>query len=258
MRTSLSIDSKIMIKFRADLHLHTVLSPCGDLDMSPSHLVEQAKLRAVQIIGITDHNSTKHAKLVRDLAAIEGILTLCGAEVTSKEEAHLLCFMPNDESLQLLQDFIDENILKIPNNPKYFGLQLLVNAREEILGEEEYLLINAIDKDLNEIAEFVRVNGGIFIPAHVDRPAFSLTSQLGFVPPDLLCDALEISKHSTPDSIVAQFPYLKGRTFIQSSDAHYVQDVANAFTDFYLQEASFEEVKMALAQQEGRYCKIPQ
>lgn len=246
-----------MIKFRADLHLHTVLSPCGDLDMSPSQLVEHAHLRGIQIMGVTDHNSTKHAKLVRDLAAKVNIFTLCGAELTSKEEAHLLCFMPNDEKLQLLQDFIDENILKIPNNPKYFGEQLLVNEKEEIIAEEEFLLINAIDKDVNEVGEFVMQNGGVFIPAHVDRPAFSLTSQLGFVPPDLECSAIEISKHSSQEELLSQFPYLKGRSFIQSSDAHYVADIASAFTNFYLKEASFAEMKKAFAQEDGRYCEIP-
>ena len=81
-----------MKKFRADLHLHTVLSPCGDLDMSPSKLVEQAKLMGLNNIGIADHNSTKHAKLISKIAQEAGIFTLCGAELTSKEEAHLLCF----------------------------------------------------------------------------------------------------------------------------------------------------------------------
>lgn len=246
-----------MIKFRADLHLHTVLSPCGDLDMSPSQLVEHAHLRGIQIMGVADHNSTKHARLVRDLAIKVNIFTLCGAEVTSKEEAHLLCFMPNDEKLQLLQEFIDENILKIPNNPKYFGEQLVVNEKEEIISEEEYLLINAIDKDVDEIGEFVMRNGGFFIPAHVDRPAFSLTSQLGFIPPDLKCTAIEISKRSSEEELLSQFPYLTGRSFIQSSDAHYVADIASAFTNFYLKEASFEEMKKAFANEDGRYCEIP-
>lgn len=246
-----------MIKFRADLHLHTVLSPCGDLDMSPSQLVAHAHLRGIQIMGITDHNSTKHARLVRDLAAKVNIFTLCGAEVTSKEEVHLLCFMPNDEKLDLLQQFIDDHILKIPNNPKYFGEQLVVNEEEEIISEEEYLLINAIDKDVNEIGDFVMQNGGIFIPAHVDRPAFSLTSQLGFFPPDLESTAIEVSKHSSEEALLSQFPYLKGRSIIQSSDAHYIADIASAFTNFYLKETSFEEMQKAFSKEEGRYCEIP-
>lgn len=247
-----------MKKFRADLHLHTVLSPCGDLDMSPTRLLEQAHLMGLKIIGITDHNSTRHARLVRELAAKKDIFTLCGAEVTSKEEAHLLCFMPDDEKLEELQKFISQNLQKVVNKPRLFGEQLLVNEQEEILEEEEYLLINAIDKDVNEIQEFVEMNGGIFIPAHIDRQAFSLVSQLGFVPPDLKFDALEISKYSTLEQILLQFPYLSESTFIRSSDAHYINDIGSGYTHFYLKERSFEEIKMALRKEDGRYCQIPE
>lgn len=247
-----------MIPFRADLHLHTVLSPCGDLGMSPSALVEQAHLLGLNIIGITDHNATRHARLVQDLAARKDIFTLCGAEVTSKEEAHLLCFMPDGEKLDLLQNYIETYLQKVENKVKFFGEQLLVNEYEEILEEEKYLLINAIDQDVNQISAFVLSNGGIFIPAHVDRQAFSLTSQLGFIPPDLQCDALELSKHSNVNQVVQQFPYVKDYSFIRSSDAHYIQDVGSGYTNFYLQERSFEEIRMALHKVDGRYCEIPQ
>lgn len=247
-----------MIPFRADLHLHTVLSPCGDLGMSPTALVEQAHLMGLKIIGITDHNSTRHARLVRELAAKKDIFTLCGAEVTSKEEAHLLCFMPDGKKLDMLQNYIDTYLQKVENNVKFFGEQLLVNEYEEILEEETYLLINAIDQDVNQISDFVLSNGGIFIPAHVDRQAFSLTSQLGFIPPDLQCDALEVSKHSNVNQVVQQFSYVKNYSFIRSSDAHYINDIGSGYTQFYLKERSFEEIKMALHKEEGRYCEIPQ
>lgn len=247
-----------MIPFRADIHMHTVLSPCGDLGMSPTALVEQAQLLGLKIIGVTDHNSTRHARLVRELAAKKDIFTLCGAEVTSKEEAHLLCFMPDGKSLDMLQDYIDAYLQKVENNVKFFGEQLLVNEFEEILEEEKYLLINAINQDVNQISEFVLSNGGIFIPAHVDRQAFSLTSQLGFIPSDLECDALEVSKHSNVDQVVQQFGYVKDYSFIRSSDAHYINDIGSGYTNFYLKERSFDEIKMALTKTNGRYCEIPQ
>jgi len=244
-----------MKAFRADLHLHTVLSPCGDLEMSPSQLVTQAHLMGLNIIGITDHNSTKHALLIKKLALGKGIFTLCGAEITSKEEAHLLCFMPDAESLQKLQDYIDTHLLKIKNKANYFGEQLLVNEKEEILNEEPFLLINALDKDVNEISDFVYEQEGIFIPAHIDRAAFSLTSQLGFVPPDLKCHAYEISKHTTVKQMLTTAPYLKEACFIQSSDAHYIIDVGAAFSVMHLKELTFSEIKKALEGVDGRSCK---
>ncbi|MCK5776741.1 MAG: PHP domain-containing protein, partial [Bacteroidales bacterium] len=236
-----------MKAFRADLHLHTVLSPCGDLEMSPSRLVEQAHLMGLNIIGITDHNSTKHAHLVEKLAREKGIFTLCGAEVTSKEEVHLLCFMPDKKSLRKLQDYIDKHLQKIPNKPDYFGEQLLVNEKEEILNEEPYLLINALDQDVDEISAFVYEQEGIFIPAHIDRAAFSLTSQLGFVPPDLKCHAYEISKHTTVEKMIDTAPYLQNSCYIESCDGHYIADVATVFSVMHMEELTFEEIKKALA-----------
>lgn len=247
-----------MKKYRADLHLHSVLSPCGDLEMSPINLVEQAKLRGLEIIGITDHNSTKHSALVKELALREGIFCLCGAEVTSKEEAHLLCFMPDEATLQELQDYLDFHLIKVPNNTKYFGEQLVVSEQEEILSEEPFLLINAIDQDVNQISHFVMERGGIFIPAHINRSAFSLASQLGFVPPDLYFHALEISRYISLKEFLAENPYLSKSSFIQSSDAHFPVDVGSVFTNFYLENPNFEEIKMALQNKEGRYCEIPE
>ena len=46
------------MQFKADMHIHSVLSPCGDIEMSPSAIVAQAKAKGLDIIGLTDHNST--------------------------------------------------------------------------------------------------------------------------------------------------------------------------------------------------------
>ncbi len=238
--------------FSADLHMHTVISPCGDLDMSPVRIVEKALEKKLDIIGITDHNCTKHALLTAEIGKKKGLSVLCGAEVTSREEAHLVCFMPNAEKLQVLQDYIDTYLIKIPNNPKLFGEQLLVDEQELILDEEPYLLINAIDQSVEEISAFIFAQGGLFIPAHIERPTFSLTAQLGFVPPDLQCHAMEISRFSEISQMVEKHPDWSKHTLIQSSDAHFIDDIGKAYTDFYIEKPNFEEIKKALLQQDGR------
>ena len=85
------------MKFRADMHIHSVLSPCGDLEMSPSAIVATARERGLDIIGLTDHNSTLTADVPRRLGERVGMHVLMGAEVTTKEEVHCLCFMPTTE-----------------------------------------------------------------------------------------------------------------------------------------------------------------
>ena len=51
--------------FKADLHIHTVLSPCGDLEMSPTAIVDRALARGLDMIAISDHNTTRQVKVTQ-------------------------------------------------------------------------------------------------------------------------------------------------------------------------------------------------
>lgn len=241
-----------MQQFRADLHVHTVLSPCGDLDMSPVNIVELAIQRKIDILGITDHNSTKHCALIKKLAEEKGIFVLCGAEVTTKEEIHCLTFFENLDTLTVFEEYLDQHITKVKNKPNLFGYQVVVDEDDKILEEVDHLLINAIDQSIDQVEEKVHGLGGLFIPAHIDRPAYSLFSQLGFVPPDLKADALEVSKMHTISGFVESHPELKGYTFIQSSDAHLPEQLGTQTTTFEIATRSFKEIKMALKGENGR------
>lgn len=241
--------------FSADMHVHTVLSPCGDLEMSPVNVVEAAALKQIDILGITDHNSTRHGPLIKKLAAKHGIFVLCGAEVTTREEAHCLAFFENDEALNDFQDYLDEHLPDIKNDPRYFGCQVVVNEKDEILEEVDRLLISALDQSLSQIEEKVHALNGLFIPAHIDRPSLSLISQLGFVPPDLKADAFEISGKMDRSEIIRRYPYLKDATFICSSDAHYPDQIGRRTTKMSLEKRSFKEIAMALHGDQGRSVK---
>ncbi|PID93808.1 MAG: histidinol-phosphatase [Bacteroidetes bacterium] len=239
-------------EFAADLHIHTVLSPCGSLDMSPLNIVKEAARKGLDIIGITDHNASAHCEVVSEIAKDFGIFVMCGMEVTTSEEAHCLTFFDNQESLNQFQTVLDSSILKIPNDPDKFGYQVIVNREEEIIDTVDWLLISATSLSINELADKARQYGGIVIPAHIDRSAYSLTSQLGFVPPDLEVNGFEVSKYASPEAMIQQFPYLKAASFIQSSDAHFIPDIGTVRTHFKLKHRSFEEIKYALNHQKGR------
>jgi 3',5'-nucleoside bisphosphate phosphatase len=241
-----------MQQYRADLHVHTLLSPCGDLEMSPANIVKRAAELEIKILGIADHNSTKQAPLVKKLAEKEGIFTLCGAEVTTKEEVHCLAFFENIEILSEFQKYLDEHLPDIKNDPKYFGHQVVIDEQEMILEEISKLLISGIHQSLDQVEQKVHELKGIFIPAHIDRKKFSLTSQLGFVPSDLKADAFEISGLTSVNDIVKKFPYLREKTFIRSSDAHHIGNLGTGYSIFEMNEPNFTEVKMALSQEEGR------
>jgi PHP family Zn ribbon phosphoesterase len=229
--------------YKADLHIHTVLSPCGDLEMSPLNIIRKAKEKGIDIIGITDHNSTKHCELVEKIGKANGVFVLKGAEVTTKEEVHCLAFFDNIRTLNEFQLYLELNLPDTPNNPEKFGYQVVVDENENIIENVEKLLISALGQSIDQIEKKVHQLGGIFIPAHVNRSKNSLISQLGFVPSNLKVEALEISKHITKEEFLMKNQYLKNYTFIQSSDAHFIENIGDAFTTLTLEELSFAEIK---------------
>jgi predicted metal-dependent phosphoesterase TrpH len=211
--------------------------------MSPQNIVDTALSRGLQIIGITDHNSTRQAPLVRKIGEQRGLFVLCGCEMTSKEEAHCLGFFKDDETLNKFQVFLDAHLPDIPNDVDKFGYQVVVDENEDLVYEEPRLLISALDVDLDNLYDEVHRLGGIFIPAHIDKPITSLMSQLGFVPPDIKADGMELTKFTPPEKFIKRFAYLKKFKFIQSSDAHILDTIGEIYTELELPELSFDAVK---------------
>ncbi len=235
-----------MKTYRADLHIHSVLSPCADLEMSPVNIINKAKEKKLDIIGLTDHNSTKQAKVCREIGEKNGIFVLCGAEVTSKEEIHCLAFFENDENLAKFQQFVENHLPEIKNNVKQFGYQLIVDEEENIINEEDMLLSTALNVSIDALADKVHELNGLFIPAHVNRQKFSLISQLGFIPSDIKADALEISKYISKEDFLKQYPYLSAFQIIQNSDSHFLESIGETSTVFEMNEVSFSEICKAI------------
>lgn len=239
--------------YRADLHIHTVLSPCGDIYMSPSAIVKQAKKLHIDVIGITDHNTTRQVEITQQIGLEEGIFVIGGVEVTTREETHALAYFETNDQLNAFQDFLDKHLPHIPNDEEKFGYQLIVDKNENITGEEEWLLWSALDVDLDGLYDKVHEIGGLFIPAHVDRPALSLVSQLGFVPPDIKADGLEISKHVKKENFLKKFDYLKKFNFIKSSDAHCLHIIGEVYCVLNMYDLTFNEFRKTLHGEDGRF-----
>jgi len=245
-----------MKSFRADLHIHSVLSPCSDLYMSPVNIIHKAKERKLDIIGITDHNSTKQCKVCSEIGEKNGIFVLCGAEITTKEEVHCLTFFENDEKLFAFQKFIEAHLPDIKNDVQRFGYQLLVDEAENITGEEDILLSSALNVSIDDLADKVHELNGLFIPAHVNRPKFSLISQLGFIPPDIKADALELTRHISKEDFLKQYPYLKAFPIVQNSDSHYIDSIGEVITVFEMNKISYVEIFNTFAGKQGRKVDV--
>ncbi len=246
-----------MNKYRADLHIHTLLSPCASLDMTPQAIVNRAKAAGLDIIGITDHNSTRHALLVKKLAEEAGIYTLTGAEVTTREEVHCLVFFEEEEQVIHFQNFIEDNLTRIPNSEEYYGYQPVIDEDENILEMVPWFLPAALKAGIDTIQKQVYELNGIFIPAHIDRSVNGILSQLGFIPPSLKYDALGLSRHGSEKHVKEQYVIENKTAFIRNSDAHYPEQIGEIYSVLNMEGISFSEIKKALNQEDNRFCELP-
>ncbi|MCL1930607.1 MAG: PHP domain-containing protein, partial [Treponema sp.] len=160
-----------------DLHNHSCLSPCGSLDMSPRRIVEIAVARRLKVMALTDHNSSLNCPAFAKLCLRFGIIPIFGMEATTSEEIHALCLFTNLEASLAFNEYAYSILAPFLNNPEKTGDQVYVDEEDNIEGEVEYYLVNPLDLSIESLGAKAAEYGGIVIPAHVDRPAFSMTSQ---------------------------------------------------------------------------------
>ena len=235
--------------FKADLHVHTCLSPCTELDMSPKEIVNRAKMKEIDIIGICDHNSSENSQAVIEVGKKMNICVIPGMEVASQEEVHVLALFDEAENALKLQEYVYKN-LPGENDEDTFGMQVIVNENDEVLGYNKKLLIGATAIPLEEVIRIIHSFDGIAVASHIDRESFSIISQLGFIPEGLELDALEISPHITFEEAKKRFK--NNYPITCSSDAHYPDDIGKGSTSFLLKEGTITEIKKALKNEDGR------
>lgn len=241
--------------FRADLHVHTVLSPCAEIEMLPPLIVQEAQNAGIQIIAITDHNATGNIAAVQAAAAGTGLVVLPGMELQTREEVHVLCLFDDLDQALELQQTVDRLLPTVPNDPEHFGVQLFVDAAGELVSQEERLLLTSVDISFSDAFRLVNALGGLFIPAHVNRKAYGLIEVLGFVPFDTAVEVLEISRHIKPSDVPYKFPQIKRYPLIQDGDVHRLDEFMGV-NHFHIAAPTMQEFRLAFKSQDGRSMSI--
>jgi len=237
--------------FLADLHVHTVLSPCAEVEMIPPLIVRQALARGLNLIAVTDHNAASNCAAVMQAAQDTGLAVLPGMEVQTVEEIHTLCLFDTIEQALTWQGIVFDHLPDLANAEDVFGAQYVVDAEGEYIRTETRLLQTATDLPLEEVLRRVKTLGGLSIPAHVDRPSYSLLANLGFVPPGLAAPALEIFRLTDPAAARARWPDLAPYPLIRSGDAHRLSEITPALR-LTLAAPTIAELALALAGRDGR------
>ena len=241
--------------FRADLHIHTALSPCGSDEMTPAAIVATASARGLDMIAVCDHNSAGNVRAVQEAgeAAGGGLAIIAGMELTSAEEVHVVGLFPDADAAGRVASRVRSLLPQAdPGYYSFFGEQPLLASDGCQVGSETAALALATPLDLTEAVELIHSEGGLAVAAHIDRKSFSVFSQLGFFPKDAGFDGLEISRWLPADSPrLADFAALE-LPLLGSSDSHYLEEIGGAYTELYLAEPTFAELALALARTEGR------
>jgi len=236
----------------ADLHIHTCLSPCATLDMTPCKIVKAALKKRLDIIGITDHNSAENIAAVMAAARDTGLSVIPGMEITTSEEVHIIGLFEDVDGALAMQTLVYDRLQQGENDEDLFGMQVVANEYDEVEGMNTRLLIGATRMHLDQVIDGIHHLKGLAVAAHIDREAFSVLGQLGFIPDDLPLDALEISRRMTLEQGRLLFSHIEGFPFITSSDAHDLEDIGTRPTAFRMAGPQLPELRRALKGVAGR------
>lgn len=238
-----------------DLHLHTVLSACAEIEMIPPLIVRRARELGLDVIAVTDHNSAANVRAIQKAAQGTELVVLPGMEVQTREEVHMICLFDTLDQIDTWQETVSAALPNAKNNAQVFGEQYVVDATGDYLYTEERLLATSTTLSVEQVTEQVNALDGICLPAHVDRPSYSILSNLGFIPPELQIAGIEISRLTTREKLVQLLPALARYEMVASSDAHRLAEMA-PHTRVKVAAPTIAELRLALGAQRGRQVHV--
>lgn len=207
------------MKYYYDLHIHSVLSACADVLMTPNNILNMASLKKLDIIAVTDHNSTKQLSVIHEIAQSYDFLIIPGVEISVKEGYHVLCYFKHLADALTFDDYLVEHANPLYYDEERYGEQILTDLYDEPVDYVHYLLSNPLNKTLNEIVEALKPYDHLLFYAHVDRDRQSGLSEVHQTP----LDGIELSKKAPPDFI--ENYDLSAYRCLYNSDSHQLIDL---------------------------------
>ena len=199
--------------------------------MSVNNIVNMAKLKGLDVIVLTDHNSCKNCPPFMAVAANAGLRAIPGMEINTSEEVHAVCLFKDLAAAMEFDSYVHSRLPDIANREDLFGEQLLLDEQDNVIGRERKLLINAAGISFFDLRELMEGYNGIYFPAHIDRNSFSLISNLGFVPDGCIMDAFELTDPADSKGLLERNPVLKNLPALKNSDAHHLWDISEAVNE---------------------------
>lgn len=221
------------MRFYYDFHIHSDLSPCGNGDMTPNNIINMSLIKGLNIISVTDHNSTENLPALMEVSKETSLMVIPGIEVTTKEEVHVLSYFKDLKNAMEFGRIIYDSLPYVKNNSEIFGDQNIYNSNDQIIGTVEKLLINASSYTIEDVYSLAKKYNGVMIPAHINKMTNGILGVLGFMPFNLKIDFVEVySKSPINNKIIEKYKVLN------NSDAHQLIDISEAINYFELNDAN--------------------
>ena len=232
-----------MNRYYYDLHIHSCLSPCGDEDNTPNNIAGMAAINGINIVALTDHNTTKNCPAFFSAAKRYGIIPIAGMELTTAEDIHVVCIFEELSDALRFDELVHTRRMLIKNRPSIFGEQTVLDDEDNIIAYDEYLLINATSITIDDVSRIVRDHNGICYPAHIDREANGIISILGDIPRELSFPFFELHDGERIEEFSEKYKISPDR-FIISSDAHYLTDMRDKEFYFELEDEPYSAARV--------------
>lgn len=239
-------------RFEADLHVHTLLSPCGEVEMVPSLIVAAAQAAGLDLMAVADHNSCENAGAVIRAAEGSGLRILPGLEAQSVEGVHLLCLFDELDAALTMQKAVYESLPEPPGAHRLYKEQMVVDEHDEFAGYCERPISMPTSLEIIEIWRLVEQIGGMVVPSHIDRMGTGMCGVLGMMPESPVFEAVEITANISVQE--ARAKYLRGMdcAVLHNSDAHWLSAIGQNRTVFHLERRSVSEIRLACRREGGR------
>ncbi len=228
-----------MNRYYYDFHIHSCLSPCADNDMTPGNIAGMCALAGLQIVALTDHNSTRNCPAFFAAAKAQGLIPIAGMELTTAEDIHVVCLFEHLADAMAFGEAVNDRRIRIPNRTDIFGDQIVMDAEDQPIGVEDDMLPNATTLSLEEVPELVTAHGGICFPAHIDREANGVIAILGTFPESPPFGCAELHDGEREETFRNTYPILRDKHILCGSDAHYLWDIRDAHAYFDLADEPY-------------------
>jgi len=213
------------MNYHYDLHVHSVLSPCADVLMTPNNLFNMATLKGLDILSVADHNSLKQLPVLERIAQSYALLFVPGVEVTIQDGSHVLCYFRRFDAAMEFDRDLEALLDKTPEGPDRNGEPVLTDEEDLTVSVLPYRLHQNLPIDLPALCGMLDRYEHLRFFAHVDRPT---NSGLGLIE-TMPMDGIEISPHAHPGFLKEHG--LAGVVTLRNSDAHDLAAIAERRDD---------------------------